>query len=91
MTTYLVKRIKKCFYKVEDYVKVLDISDIEEYPGIFIDQMNFVLYGLNKKENFEFIKPNIDKIVIQALTIAKVSEKIDNLEITSASKYVKIL
>jgi len=67
---------------------MLDITDIDEHPGIFIDRMNTVLNGLNNRDNFELIKPNIDKIVFQAIIIAKVSDKIDNLEITSSSKQV---
>jgi len=51
--------------------------------------MNIVLNGLNNKDNFELIEPNIEKILFQAITIAKVSNTIDNLEITSSSKHVK--
>lgn len=50
--------------------------------------MNTVLNGLSNKENFELIKPNIDKIIFQAITIAKISDKVDNLELTSSSKSV---
>lgn len=71
---------------------MLDLTNLDEQPGIFIDQMNIVLNGLSNKENFELIKPNIDKIIFQAITIAKISDKVDNLELTSSSKSVsKIL
>ncbi|XP_025201384.1 serendipity locus protein alpha [Melanaphis sacchari] len=85
---YIIKRIQKCFYKLEDCLEMIDIPDSDEHPGKFIDQMNFVLNLLNNKDNFELIKPNIDKILFQAITIAKVADKIDNLEITSSSKHV---
>jgi len=68
---------------------MLDLVDVDEHPGIFIDRMNIVLNGLNNRESFELIKPNIDKIIFQAIIIAKVSDKIDNLEITSSSKQVR--
>lgn len=67
---------------------MLDLTDGDESPGIFIDKMNVVLNGLNNREHFDEIKPNIDKILFQAITIAKVSEKTDCLEITSSSKHV---
>lgn len=67
---------------------MLDLTNLDEYPGIFIDQMNIVLNGLSNRENFELIKPNIDKIIFQAITIAKVSDKVDNLELISSSKSV---
>lgn len=88
LNKYLIKRIQKCFYKLEDYLEMLDLTDIDEYPGIFIDQMNIVLNKLNNKENVQLVKPHIDKILFQAITIAKVSDKSDNLEITSSSKQV---
>lgn len=53
--------------------------------------MNIILNGLNNREDFELIKPNIEKILFQAITIAKVSDEVDNLEITSTSKFVYIL
>jgi len=68
---------------------MLDLVDVDEHPGIFIDRMNIVLNRLNNRESFELIKPNIDKIIFQAIIIAKVSDKIDNLEITSSSKQVR--
>lgn len=70
---------------------MLDLTNLDEHPGIFIDQMNIVLNGLSNKKNFELIKPNIDKIIFQAITIAKVSDKVDNLELTSSSKLVNII
>lgn len=69
---------------------MLELTDGDESPGMFIDKMNIVLNGLNNKENFDEIKPNIDSILFQAITIAKVSNKTDCLEITSSSKHVKI-
>lgn len=69
---------------------MLDLTNLDEHPGIFIDQINIVLNGLNNRENFELMKPHIDKIVFQAITIAKISDNIDNLEITSSSKHVNI-
>lgn len=68
---------------------MLDATNGDESPGIFIDKMNIVLNGLNNREHFDQIKPNIDQILFQAITIAKVSEETDNLEITSSSKHVK--
>lgn len=68
---------------------MLDLTDVDEHPGIFIDRMNIVLNGLNNRDNLELIKLNIDKILFQAIIIAKVSDKIDNLEITTSSKQVK--
>lgn len=70
-------------------MELIDLTDSDEYPGKFIDQMNNVLNALSNRDNFEFIKPNIDKILFQAITIAKVADTIDNLEITSSSKHVK--
>lgn len=72
-------------------MEMLDISGVDEDPGIFIDRMDVVLSGLNNRDNFELIKSNIDKIVFQAITIAKVSDKIDSLEISSSSKHVTII
>jgi len=66
------------------------MTDIDERPGHFIDQMNIVLNALNNRDNFELIKPNINKILFQAVTIAKVVDTVDNLEITSSSKHVKV-
>jgi len=68
---------------------MIESTDVDEHPGKFIDQMNIVLNALNNRDNFEFIKPNINKILFQAITIAKVADKIDNLEITSSTKQVK--
>lgn len=67
---------------------MLDSTDVDEHPGIFIDRMNIVLNGLNNRDTLELIKPNIDKILFQAVTIAKVSDETDNLEITSSCKHV---
>lgn len=67
---------------------MIDFTDVDEYPGKFIDQMNIVLNVLNNRDNYELIKPNINTILFQAITIAKVADKIDNLEITSSSKHV---
>lgn len=72
-------------------MEMLDISGIDEHPGIFIDRMNIVLNGLNNRNNFELIKSNIDKILFQAIIIAKISDNIDSQEITSSSKYVTII
>lgn len=69
-------------------MEILDLTDQDEHPGIFIDRMNIILNGLNNRDTLEFIKPNIDKILFQAITIAKVSDEIDNLEITSSCKQV---
>lgn len=69
-------------------MEILDSIDKDEHPGIFIDQMDIVLNGLNNRDNLELIKPNIDKILFQAVTIALVSDEIDKLEITSSSKHV---
>ncbi|XP_060834960.1 serendipity locus protein alpha [Rhopalosiphum padi] len=88
LSKYLIKRIQKCFYKLEDCLEMIDIPDLDEHPGKFIDQMNMVLNSLNNRDNFELIKPIINKILFQAITIAKVADKIDNLEITSSSKHV---
>ncbi|KAL4111826.1 hypothetical protein QTP88_015711 [Uroleucon formosanum] len=88
LNLYIIKRIQKCFYKLEDCLELIDLTDSDEYPGKFIDQMNNVLNALSNRDNFEFIKPNIDKILFQAITIAKVADTIDNLEITSSSKHV---
>lgn len=68
---------------------MIDLIDVDEHPGKFIDQMNIVLNALSNKDHFELIKPNINKILFQAITIAKVADIIDNLEITSSSKHVK--
>lgn len=87
---YVVKRIQKCFYKLEDYLEMIDSTDTDELPGIFIDRMNIVLNGLDNKENNEFIKLNIDKILFQAITISKISDKSNCLEITSSCKQVKL-
>lgn len=67
---------------------MVDLINLDDHPGIFIDRMNIVLNGLNNRDNLELIKPNVDKILFQAITIAKVSDEIDNLEITSSSKQV---
>ncbi|XP_025409081.1 serendipity locus protein alpha isoform X2 [Sipha flava] len=88
LSKYLIKRIQKCFYKLEDYLEMLDLTDVDEHPGIFIDRMNIVLNGLNNRNSLSLIKPNIDKILFQAITIAKVSDEMDNLEITSSCKHV---
>lgn len=72
-------------------MEMLDISGIDDHPGIFIDRMNIVLNGLNNRNNFELIKSNIDKILFQAIIIAKISDNIDSQEITSSSKYVTII
>lgn len=69
---------------------MINLTDIDEHPGKFIDQMNIVLNALNNRDNFELIKPNIDTILFQAITIAKVADTVDNLEITSSSKHVKM-
>lgn len=69
-------------------MEVLYSIDEDEHPGIFIDRMDIVLNGLNNRDNLELIKPNIDKILFQAVTIAIVSDETDNLEITSSSKHV---
>lgn len=90
LSKYIIKRIQKCFYKLEDCLEMIDIPDLDEHPGKFIDQMNIVLNSLNNRDNFELIKPNINYILFQAITIAKVADKIDNLEITSSSKHVNI-
>lgn len=87
---YLIKRIQKCFYKLEEYLGTFDSTDVDEHPGIFIDRLNIVLNGLNKNENIDLNKPNIDKILFQAIIVAKVSDEIDNLEIISSSKHVYI-
>ena len=86
---YIIKRIQKCFYKLEDCLEMIDLTDVDEHPGKFIDQMNIVLNALSNRDHFELIKPNINKILFQAITIAKVADTIDNLEITSSSKHVK--
>lgn len=86
----MIKRIQKCFYKLEEYLGMLDLTDVDEHPGIFIDRMNIVLNGLNNKENIKHNKLNIDNILFQAIIIAKVSDEIDNLEITSSTKHVNI-
>ncbi|VVC40663.1 Serendipity locus alpha [Cinara cedri] len=88
LSMYLIKRIQKCLYKLEEYLGTFDLNDVDEHPGIFIDRMNIVLSALNNKENIESNKLNIEKILFQAIIIAKVSDKIDNLEITSLSKHV---
>lgn len=88
LSKYIIKRVQKCFYKLKDCLEMIDTPDLDEHPGKFIDQMNIVLNSLNNRDNFELIKPNINKILFQAITIAKVADKIDNLEITSSSKHV---
>ncbi|XP_029344543.1 serendipity locus protein alpha isoform X2 [Acyrthosiphon pisum] len=88
VSMYIIKRIQKCFYKLEDCLEMIDLTDVDEHPGKFIDQMNIVLNALSKRDHFELIKPNINKILFQAITIAKVADTIDNLEITSSSKHV---
>ncbi|XP_022181652.1 serendipity locus protein alpha [Myzus persicae] len=88
LSKYIIKRIQKCFYKLEECLEMIDFTDVDEYPGKFIDQMNIVLNVLNNRDNYELIKPNINTILFQAITIAKVADKIDNLEITSSSKHV---
>ncbi|XP_027850187.2 serendipity locus protein alpha [Aphis gossypii] len=88
LSKYIIKRIQKCFYKLEECLEMIEIPDLDEHPGKFIDQMNIVLNSLNNRDNFELIKPNVNKILFQAITIAKVADEIDNLEITSSSKHV---
>ncbi|XP_060870929.1 serendipity locus protein alpha [Metopolophium dirhodum] len=88
LSMYIIKRIQKCFYKLEDCLEMIDLTDVDEHPGKFIDQMNIVLNALSNRDHFELIKSNINKILFQAITIAKVADTIDNLEITSSSKHV---
>lgn len=70
---------------------MIDLTDGDEQPGKFIDQMNIVLNALSNRDNFELVKSNINKILFQAITIAKVADIVDNLEITSSSKHVMTL
>lgn len=86
---YLMKRIQKCFFKLEDFLEMLDLTDIDGQPGIFIDQMNTVLNNLNDRLELKLIKPKIDKILFQAITLAKISDETNNLELTLSSKHVK--
>lgn len=88
MCIYLIKRIQKCFFKLEDFLEMLNEIDVDGQPGIFIDQMNTVLNDLNNRLELKFIKPNIDKIILQAITIAKISDETNNLELTLSSKHV---
>ncbi|XP_050545405.1 uncharacterized protein LOC126907830 isoform X2 [Daktulosphaira vitifoliae] len=87
---YTIKRIQKCFFKIEDYFERIDISDNDndETPGIFTKRINTVLNYLSKKQDINVIKPIINKILFQAITIAKVSEEMHNLDIISSSKQV---
>ncbi|XP_050421117.1 uncharacterized protein LOC126833686 isoform X2 [Adelges cooleyi] len=86
--TYLIKRIQKCFYKLEEYLDTVETIDEDEIPGIFIQRINTVLNELSDKRNIETVKPQIEKILFQAITIAKVSDKSHNLDIISSSKQV---
>lgn len=67
---------------------MLNVIDVDGQPGIFIDQMNNVLNDLNNRLELKLIKPSIDKIILQAITIAKISDETNNLELTLSSKHV---
>lgn len=68
----------------------MDINDDnnDDTPGIFTQRLNKVLNYLSSKQDISDIKPVIDKILFLAITIAKVSDEIHNLDIISSSKQV---